>query len=127
MTRVLGLDLSRVGLGQALEAMAEAWLDAQGVEDTAVAPVANSSTRDGMRQSDWIQTAPIGRTAAYKLIAGLGIESAKTRLPGIATEVAWLSRDQIAVLDAAAARVAGGESVAAVCRYDPPRLDRVPA
>jgi hypothetical protein len=33
MTHVLGLDLSKVGLGQALEAMAEAWLDAQGVED----------------------------------------------------------------------------------------------
>ena len=32
MTHVLGLDLSKVGLGQALEAMAEAWLDAQGVE-----------------------------------------------------------------------------------------------
>lgn len=47
MTRlVLGLDLSKVGLGQALEAMAEAWLEAQGVEACGNDPLPMPPERD---------------------------------------------------------------------------------
>lgn len=48
-------------------------------------------------------------------MAGLGIEPAKVRLPGISAAVAWLDPDAIAEMDQAAARVASGESVAQVC------------
>lgn len=56
---VLGLDLSKVGLGQALEAMAEAWLEAQGVEPAgeAIAAPAVAASIPASKRSDWITRA----------------------------------------------------------------------
>lgn len=68
----------------------------------------------GQRFSDWLQQAPIGRTAARELLAGLGIAPAKVRLPGVSAAVAWLTPEQQAAMDQAAARVAAGQSVAQV-------------
>lgn len=71
----------------------------------------------GRRFSDWLEDAPIGRTAARELLVGLGIEPIKVRLPGISAAVAWLDPDAISAMDAAAARVASGESVSQVCGH----------
>lgn len=68
----------------------------------------------GQRFGDWLEAAPIGRTAARELLAGLGIEPARVRLPGISAAVAWLDPQQVAAMDGAAARVAAGQSVASV-------------
>jgi len=71
--------------------------------------------RAGQRFSEWLEGAPIKRTAARELLQGLGIKPDTIRVPGISAAVAWLSPEQVAAMDAAAARVAAGESVAAVC------------
>lgn len=68
----------------------------------------------GQRFSAWLESAPIGRTAARELLTGLGIEPARVRLPGISAAVAWLTPEQQAAMDQAAARVAAGQSVAQV-------------
>ncbi len=68
----------------------------------------------GQRFSDWLESAPIGRTAARELLTGLAIQPEKIRLPGISAAVAWLTPAQVVAMDQAAARVAAGESVAAV-------------
>lgn len=68
----------------------------------------------GQRFSDWLESAPIGRTAARELLTGLAIQPEKIRLPGISAAVAWLTPAQVVVMDRAAARVAAGESVSAV-------------
>jgi hypothetical protein len=68
----------------------------------------------GQRFSAWLEQAPIGRTAARELLTGLGIEPARVRLPGISAAVAWLTPEQQATMDQAAARVAAGQSVAQV-------------
>ena len=52
MTNVLGLDLSKVGLCQALEAMAEAWLDAQGVEEIEGRPQSREPSTDSLSDRD---------------------------------------------------------------------------
>ena len=68
----------------------------------------------GQRFSTWLESAPIGRTAARELMAGLGIEPGRVRLPGISAAVAWLTPEQQSTMDQAAARVAAGQSVAQV-------------
>ncbi len=68
----------------------------------------------GLRFSAWLEQAPIGRTAARELLTGLGIQPERVRLRGLSAAVAWLTPPQVAAMDQAAARVAGGESVAQV-------------
>jgi hypothetical protein len=69
----------------------------------------------GQRFSDWLEAAPIKRTAARELLQGLGIEPLKVRVPGVSAKVAWLTPEQIQAMDAAVARVQAGETVAEVC------------
>lgn len=73
----------------------------------------------GQRFSEWLKSVEIKRTAARELLQGLGIKPTKIRVPGISAAVVWLTPEQITVMNAAAARVAAGESVASVCAGGP--------
>jgi hypothetical protein len=66
----------------------------------------------GQRLSQWIEAAPIGKTAAYELLKALGITPAKTRFPGSAAAVSMLTAEQAAIMDRAAEQVAAGRSIA---------------
>lgn len=70
-----------------------------------------SAVPDGQRLSDWIEQAPIGRTATYALLQALAIEPGKARLQGVARPVAMLTTEQITQLDAAVDRLQQGESI----------------
>lgn len=74
----------------------------------------SESSVDAVRLSDWIAAAPISRATAYELLKGLGIEPHRGRVPGVRSDVAILDSQQLQQLEAAAARVAGGERVAEV-------------
>ena len=45
----------------------------------------------GQRLSQWIEQAPIGKTAAYELLRALGITPCKARFPGSASAVSVLT------------------------------------
>lgn len=66
----------------------------------------------GQRLSEWIEQAPIGKTAAYELLKALGITPGKARFPGSAAAVSVLTAEQVAIMDAAAEQVAAGRSIA---------------
>ena len=66
----------------------------------------------GQRLSEWIEAAPIGKTAAYELLKALGITPTKARFPGSAAAVSMLTPQQVAIMDAAAEQVAAGRSIA---------------
>ena len=66
----------------------------------------------GQRLSQWIEAAPIGKTAAYELLKALGITPAKARFPGSAAAVSVLTAEQAAIMDRAAEQVAAGRSIA---------------
>jgi hypothetical protein len=66
----------------------------------------------GQRLSQWIDAAPIGKTAAYELLKALGITPAKARFPGSAAAVSMLTAEQAAIMDRAAEQVAAGRSIA---------------
>jgi hypothetical protein len=70
------------------------------------------ATPAGVRLSDWIADAPIGKTAAYELLKALGITPAKLKLPGVSAAVSMLSEAEAQAMDRAAAAVAGGNSIA---------------
>jgi hypothetical protein len=74
----------------------------------------------GRRFSDWLEDAPIGRTAARELMKGLQLEPAKVRLPGVSAKVAWLRPEMEQELNAAVARLEAGESVAEIVAQEPP-------
>ena len=78
-----------------------------------------SAEPDGQRLSDWIEQAPIGRTATYALLQALAIEPGKARLQGVARPVAMLTTEQIAQLDAAVDRLQQGESIAQLAGEPP--------
>ena len=62
----------------------------------------------GLRLSDWIDGAPIGKTATYELLKALGITPAKVKLPGGSAAVSVLSEAEADRMDAAASAVASG-------------------
>jgi hypothetical protein len=66
----------------------------------------------GLRLSEWIEAAPIGKTATYELMRALGITPAKARFPGSAAAVSMLTGEQVALMDRAAEQVAAGRSIA---------------
>jgi hypothetical protein len=66
----------------------------------------------GQRLSEWIEAAPIGKTASYELLKALGITPAKARFPGSAAAVSLLTPQQVAIMNAAAEQVAAGRSIA---------------
>lgn len=66
----------------------------------------------GQRLSQWIEQAPVGKTAAYELLRALGITPGKARFPGSAAAVSVLTAEQVAVMDRAAEQVAAGRSIA---------------
>jgi hypothetical protein len=68
----------------------------------------HSPSTDGIRLSAWINAAPVSRATAYELLRVLGIVPSKARVAGSRSDVAFLSEDQAARMDAAAARMAGG-------------------
>jgi hypothetical protein len=68
-------------------------------------------TLDGMRLSTWIASAPISRATTYQLLQLLQITPGKARVPGSRAEVAMLSREQVAALDQAAARMDNGATL----------------
>jgi len=68
-------------------------------------------TLDGIRLSQWIATAPISRATAYQLLRLLGITPEKARVPGSRAEVSMLTTEQVAAMDAAAARIAAGATL----------------
>ena len=73
----------------------------------------------GQRLSQWIEAAPIGKTAAYELLKALGITPAKARFPGSAAAVSVLTAEQAAVMDRAAEQVAAGRSIAELTAITP--------
>jgi hypothetical protein len=75
-------------------------------------PEAIEALPSGQRLSEWIEAAPIGKTAAYELLKALGITPAKARFPGAAAAVSMLSAEQVVVMDRAAEQVAAGRSIA---------------
>ena len=68
-------------------------------------------TLDGIRLSQWIATAPISRATTYQLLRLLGITPEKSSVPGVRAEVAMLTTEQVAAMDAAAARMAAGATL----------------
>jgi hypothetical protein len=66
----------------------------------------------GQRLSEWIEQAPIGKTAAYELLKALGITPGKARFPGSAAAVSMLTPEQLVIMGAAAEQVAAGRSIA---------------
>ena len=66
----------------------------------------------GQRLSEWIEAAPIGKTASYELLRALGITPGKARFPGSAAAVSMLTAEQVAIMGAAAEQVAAGRSIA---------------
>ena len=64
----------------------------------------------GQRLSEWIEQAPIGKTATYELMKAVGITPAKARFPGAAAAVSMLTAEQVVVMDRAAMQVAAGQS-----------------
>jgi len=66
----------------------------------------------GQRLSEWIEQAPIGKTATYELMKALRITPAKARFPGSAAAVSMLTAEQVVVMDRAAMQVAAGQSIA---------------
>ena len=66
----------------------------------------------GQRLSEWIEAAPIGKTASYELLKALRITPTKARFPGSAAAVSTLTSEQVAIMDAAAEQVAAGRSIA---------------
>jgi hypothetical protein len=75
-----------------------------------IAPI--EAMPSGQRLSEWIEAAPIGKTASYELLKALRITPAKTRFPGSAAAVSMLTAEQVAVMDRAAMQVAAGQSIA---------------
>ena len=66
----------------------------------------------GQRLSEWIEAAPIGKTASYELLKALRITPTKARFPGSAAAVSMLTPEQVVIMDAAAEQVAAGRSIA---------------
>ncbi len=75
-------------------------------------PEAIEALPSGQRLSEWIEAAPIGKTASYELMKALGITPAKARFPGSAAAVSVLSAEQLVIMDRAAEKVAAGQSIA---------------
>jgi hypothetical protein len=75
-------------------------------------PEAIEALPSGQRLSEWIEAAPIGKTAAYELLRALGITPGKARFPGSAAAVSVLSAEQLVIMDRAAEQVAAGRSIA---------------
>jgi hypothetical protein len=75
-------------------------------------PEAIEALPSGQRLSEWIEAAPIGKTATYELMKALGVTPAKARFPGSAAAVSLLMAEQVAVMDGAAEQVAAGRSIA---------------
>lgn len=68
----------------------------------------------GIRLSQWIAAAPISRATAYELLRALGIETEKVRVAGSRAPVAFLTAEQVAAMDGAAARIAAGTPLAEI-------------
>lgn len=109
--QVLGLDLSKVGLAQALEAMIEAWLDAQKTESVAaeLLPIVNHC--DPIRLSYWWETRSISRATAFRLVKLAQIEPGKMRIPTSRVPVSCLTAEQVTKLDALAASIKSGKTL----------------
>jgi hypothetical protein len=75
----------------------------------------------GIRLSAWVAQAPISRATAYQLIRLLGITPGKAAAPGSRVPVSYLSADDQARMDAAAARIAGGTPISALATALAPR------
>ena len=68
----------------------------------------------GIRLSQWIEGAPIGKTAAYELLKALGITPGKARIAGSSAPVSILTAEQQAAMDQGAAAIASGRSIAEI-------------
>jgi hypothetical protein len=71
------------------------------------------------RLSDWIKSAPVGKTSAYELLAVLGIKPDKVRSRGVSAAVSVLSDSQAQAMDRAAQAVAAGTPIAQVAVLAP--------
>jgi len=76
------------------------------------APVQAESA--GIRFSEWLSKAPIGRTTAKQLIKGLAITPDRISMPGLSAKVAWLRPEEQRILDQAAAQIKLNKSVSQV-------------
>ncbi len=74
-------------------------------------PLALSALPPGVRLSEWIAVAPIGKTATYDLLRALGIEPARVRVPGVSVPVAWLTPQQQDAMDQAATAIGRGRTI----------------
>lgn len=84
------------------------------------------ATPDGLRLSAWWESRGISRATAQRMLHASGITPGRARVPGARSPVAFLSAEQLAQLDAMAARMAGGATVAeaagaALSRPEPAR------
>ena len=59
-------------------------------------PEAIEALPSGQRLSEWIEAAPIGKTATYELMKALGVTPAKARFPGSAAAVSMRAAEQVA-------------------------------
>jgi hypothetical protein len=81
------------------------------------------ATPSGIRLSDWIAAAPIGKTASYALLRALNITPSKARWPGASAAVSMLDERQQQLMDQAAAALAAGRSIAEIATA----IDRAPS
>jgi hypothetical protein len=79
------------------------------------------ATPDGIRLSQWVAGAPVSRATAYQLLKVLGIETEKVPIHGSRAPVAVLNNQQVAAMDAAAARIASGTPLSAIAAAMVPR------
>jgi hypothetical protein len=76
------------------------------------------------RLSDWIKSAPVGKTTTYELLAVLGIKPGKVRSRGVSAAVSVLNDEQVLAMDKAALAVSTGTPVAQIAAIAPtPSLD----
>jgi hypothetical protein len=79
-------------------------------------PDALDATPAGIRLSQWIEQAPIGKTAAYDLMRALGITPGKARVAGSSAPVSILTAQQQAAMDQGAAAIAAGRSISEIAQ-----------
>lgn len=82
-----------------------------------------SAIPDGMAVIAWREARGISRATAQRLLKAAGITPGRARVPGSRSPVAFLSAEQLEMLDAMAARLAQGATVtelsAALVRQEP--------
>lgn len=77
-------------------------------------PEAAASEPNGIPLKDWIEGAPVGRTAAYSLLKVMGLTPEKAIFPGYPKPIPFLAPDQQAAMDAAALMMKNGKTLSQV-------------